>query len=209
MIVRGCERRGRHMFVQVIEGTTSDATGLRRQLDRWREEQWPDAQGFLGATLGITDAGRVIDIARFESEEAARANSERPQQSSWWAETEKFFDGDVTFTESTEVDELRGGGSNDARFLQVMKSNGVDRDRIRSFDQALEPYLELRPEVLGGLRIWTGPDRCVEVIYFTDEEEARRGESRELPADVQAVFEEYQDLMADVEYLDLEDPWLL
>jgi len=197
------------MFVQVIEGTTSDAAGLRRQLDRWREEQWPDAQGFLGATLGITSDGRVVDIARFESEGAARANSERPGQSEWWAETEKYFDGDVTFTESTEVDELGGGGSNDARFVQVMKSSGVDRDRIRSFDQALEPYLELRPEVLGGLRIWTGPDRCVEVIYFTDEEQARRGESRELPADVQAVFEEYQDLMADVEYLDLEDPWLL
>lgn len=197
------------MFVQLIEGTTADAAGLRRQLDRWRQDLWPDAQGFLGATLGFTDAGRVINVARFESEEAARANSERPQQSDWWAETEKYFDGDVTFTDSTDVEELRGGGSNDARFVQVMKSSGVDRDRIHAFDERLEPYLDLRPEVLGGLRIWTGDDRCVEVIYFTDEEEARQGESREMPPDVQAAFEEYQDLMAGVEFLDLKDPWLL
>lgn len=197
------------MFVQLIEGTTNDRDGLLGQLGRWRDDLWPDAQGFLGATMGVTDAGQVVNIARFESAEAARANSERPQQSAWWAETEKYFDGDVTFTESTDVDELGGGGSNDAGFVQVMKSTGVERDRLHGFDQALEPYLDLRPEVLGGLRVWTGDDRCVEVIYFTDEAAARQGEARELPADVQAVFEEYQDLMGGVEYLDLRDPWLL
>lgn len=197
------------MFVQLIEGTTRDAAGLRRQLDRWRQDLWPDARGFLGATLGFTDTGRVIDIARFESEEAARTNSERPQQSDWWAETEKYFEGDVSFTESTDVEELRGGGSNEAGFVQVMKSTDIDRDRVHAFDRALEPYLDLRPEVFGGLRIWTGDDRCVDVIYFTDEAEARRGESRELPEDVQTVFEEYQDLMAGVEFLDLRDLWLL
>lgn len=197
------------MFVQLIEGTTRDAAGVRRQLERWRQDLWPDAEGFLGATIGFTDDGRVLDIARFESEDAAQANSERPQQSDWWAETEKYFDDEITFTESTDVEELRGGGSNDAGFVQVMKSTGVDRDRVRAFDDALEPYLDLRPEVLGGLRIWTGEDRCVEVIYFTNEEEARRGESQELPEGVRAVFDEYQDLMAGVEYLDLREPWML
>ena len=34
------------MFVQVIKGRTEDAVGLRRQLDRWRDEVRPGAIGF-------------------------------------------------------------------------------------------------------------------------------------------------------------------
>jgi hypothetical protein len=196
------------MFVQIIEGTTHDADGLRRQHDLWLREVRPDAAGFLGATAGITADGRTMNIVRFESEEQARANSERPEQGQWWSETEKYFDGEVRFTESSDVEDLRGGGSDAAGFVQVMKSQGVDRGRVHAFDQALDPYLDLRPEVLGGVRVWTGPDRCVEAIYFTDEADARAGEARERPPEVQAVFEEFGDLMEGVEFLDLPDPWL-
>ena len=38
--------------------------------------------------------------ARFESEEAAQANSDRPEQGAWWAETAKVFDGEATFRNS-------------------------------------------------------------------------------------------------------------
>ena len=195
------------MFVQVIEGTTSDVPSLRRQLDRWVQELRPGAEGFLGATVGVTDDGKVLNIARFTSEAAARANSERADQGQWWAETEKCFDGEVTFADSSDVDLIGGGGSDDAGFVQVMKTEGVDRQRMRAFDEALQPFLDQRPDILGGIRVWTGPDRCTEVIYFRSEAEARTGE-QEAPPEAHEAFAEFADLMEDVEYLDMRDPWL-
>ena len=83
------------MFVQVIEGRTSDPEGLRAQFDKWVAELEPGATGYVGTTAGVAADGRVVVFARFESEDAARANSERPEQGAWWAETEKLLDGPV------------------------------------------------------------------------------------------------------------------
>jgi hypothetical protein len=196
------------MFVQLIEGRTSDAEGLKRQGDRWQAEVRPGAAGYLGVTSGVTADGRSIAIVRFESEEAARANSARPEQDSWWADTAKLFDGDVAFTESSDVTEYLGGGSDDAGFVQVMKVSGVDRAQVDRLDETFDQFSNLRPDLLGGLRVWTGPDRYVEAAYFRSEAEARAGEQAELPADVQALMGEFQEVMANTEYLDLTDPEL-
>jgi len=194
------------MFVQIIEGRTNDADGIKRQGDRWQTEVGPGAAGFLGVTSGVTADGRAIAIARFESEELARANSARPEQSAWWAEMEKYYDGEVTFTESTDVQEFLGGGSNDAHFVQIMKSTGVDRDRMGRLDEQFEKFAGLRPDLIGSFRVWTGADRCIEANYFTSEADARAGEQQELPAEVQALMSEFQDLMQNTEFLDLSDP---
>ena len=194
------------MFVQIIEGRTNDADGVKRQGDRWQTEVGPGAAGFLGVTSGVTADGRAITIARFESEELARANSDRTEQSAWWAEMEKYYDGDVSFTESTDVQELLGGGSNDAHFVQIMKSTGVDRARMARLDEQFEKFAGLRPDLIGSFRVWTGTDRCIEANYFTSEADARSGEQQELPAEVQALMSEFQDLMQNTEFLDLTDP---
>lgn len=197
------------MFVQVIEGRVSGPDGLRRQMDRWMTELRPGATGFLGSTAGVTDDGYAIAFARFESAAAAKANSERPEQGRWWAETEKTFEGDVRFTDSEDVDTFLGGGSNDAGFVQVMKGSGVDRDRMHAMDQSFEKHAaSFRPDVIGGLRVWSGPDRYTEVVYFTSEAEARKGEKREPPKELADEVGDFEDLMANVEFLDLREPWL-
>ena len=196
------------MFVQVIEGRTQDAEGLKRQGERWQVEVGPGAIGYLGVTSGVTADGRAITIARFESAEAARANSDRPEQGQWWSEMAKYYDGEVTFTESTDTAEFLGGGSNDAGFVQIMKSTGVDRDRVARMDQEFERFAELRPDLIGSFRVWTGPDSCIEANYFTSEAEARAGEKKELPAEVQAMMAEFQDVMKNTEFLDLTDPYI-
>lgn len=196
------------MFVQIIEGRTADAEGLVRQGERWQAEVKPGAVGFLGVTSGVTADGRAITVARFESEQAARANSERPEQGAWWSEMAKYFDGDPSFTESSDVQELLGGGSNDAGFVQVMKSRGIDRARMARLDEQLERYAGERADLLGGLRVWTGPDSCVEVNYFSSEAEARAGEKKELPPEMQAMMAEFQDVMQNTEFLDLSNPQL-
>jgi len=197
------------MFVQVIEGRVGDRDGLRRQMDRWQSDLRPGATGFLGSTSGVTDDGRAIAFARFESAAAAKANSDRPEQGRWWAETEKLYDGDVTFADSEDVETFLGGGSNDAGFVQVMKNRGADRDAIHRMDQSFEQHgPSFRPDVIGGLRVWTGPDSYAEVIYFTSEADARSGEKKEPPEELAAEMSEFEAMMANVEFLDLKDPWL-
>jgi hypothetical protein len=197
------------MFVQVIEGRVGDRDGLRRQMDRWQSDLRPGATGFLGSTSGVTDDGRAIAFARFESAAAAKANSDRPEQGQWWAETEKLYEGDVTFADSEDVETFLGGGSNDAGFVQVMKNRGANRDRIHQMDQSFEQHgPSFRPDVIGGLRVWTGPDSYAEVIYFTSEADARAGEKKEPPKELAAEMSDFEDMMANVDFLDLKDPWL-
>jgi hypothetical protein len=68
------------VFIQVIRGRVTNAEGLREQLDRWVSELAPGADGWLGSTGGTTDDGHLVLGARFESPEAARRNSARPEQ---------------------------------------------------------------------------------------------------------------------------------
>jgi hypothetical protein len=196
------------MFVQIIEGRTNDAEGLARRGETWQTEVGAGAVGYLGVTAGATADGRAITIARFESEEAARANSARPEQSTWWAETEKYYDGPVTFTESSDTSELLGGGSNDAGFVQIMKVSGIDRAQVERLDESLERFASFRPDLLGGLRVWTGADSYVEAAYFTSEAAARAGEQKEPPAELAAMLSEFQQVLATTEFLDLSNPYV-
>ena len=199
------------MFVQVITGTTSDREGLQRQADRWQDELRPGATGYLGSTAGVTDDGRFVLLARFESEEAARRNSARDQQGDWWNETEKYLEG-AAFQDSVEVTTLLGGGSNRAGFLQVMRGRVIDADKIAAIGSRMaesEGALRRhRPDVLGELIVMHPDATYTEVVYFTSEEAARQGESTDPPAEMQALFGELMEAITVDEYLDLEDPWL-
>ena len=198
------------MFVQIIEGKVSDTSGLRRQLDRWEAELRPGAAGFLGSTGGVTDDGVGFTIARFESAAAAQANSERPEQGAWWSETEKCFEGPVSLSDSEDVQEFLAGGSNDAGFVQVMKTAAApDRKVLQDFDDRFEKHASTwRPDLIGGLRIWTGETSTVDVNYFTSEAAARENEKKEPPGELAELFAQYSDVMANTDFVDLRDPWI-
>lgn len=199
------------MFVQVITGTTSDREGLLRQVDRWQDELRPGAVGYLGSTGGVTDDGRFVLLARFESEAAARRNSARDEQGGWWTETEKYLEG-ATFRDSVDVSTLLGGGSDAAGFLQVMRGRVTDAGKLAAigsrtaeFEAALRQY---RPDVLGELIVMHPDGTYTEVVYFPSEAAARQGESTEPPAEMQALYGELMSAITIDEYLDLKDPWL-
>ena len=197
------------MFVQLIEGRVSDADGLRRQLDKWNAELKAGADGYLGATGGVTDDGRVIFAARFDSAEAAEANSARPEQGEWWSETERSFDGEVTFTDSDDVETYLRGGSNDAGFVQVMKSKDVDREQVHALDAIFTSVADtFRPDLIGGLRVWTGPTESTELAYFTSEAEARANEKKDPPPEFADQMAQFEQMMANTEFIDLRNPWL-
>lgn len=197
------------MFVQVIEGRVADGDRLRQQMERWMDELRPGATGWLGSTGGVTEDGQALLFARFESADAAKANSERPEQGAWWAETEQCFAGPVTFTDSDDVETYGGGGSNDAGFVQVIKSTGVDRQRLAQLDAAFEPVsASFRPDLIGGLRVWTGPDSTVEAAYFTSEADAREGERKAPPPELAEAMGDFESMMTNAEFFDLRHPWL-
>lgn len=195
------------MFVQIIEGRTTRGEELLARGESWQRELRPGAEGFLGVTAGVTPDGRAITIVRFEDQAKAEANAARPEQGEWWEQTAKLYDGEATFTNSSDVTEWHGGGSNDAGFVQVMKSTGVDRSQMEKMDAAFEEHMHLRPDLIGGLRIWTGPDSCVEVAYFTSEAEARAGEKAEMPPEITELMSDFEG-MGETEYLDLTNPQL-
>ena len=192
------------MFVQVIQGKLKDADLLRRQLERWRQEIKPGAKGYLGSTSGATAGGESIAVVRFESEAAARANSERPEQGAWWNETEKAFGGAPTFRESSDTELLFDGGSNDAKFVQVMQGKVKDPAKFRAWGKEHEGRLkEIRPDLLGGVDLWFG-NEFTSVAYFTSEAEARKNE-KAMGED--PMMAEYMGHMAgEMKFLDLTDP---
>jgi len=198
------------MFIQVIEGRVSDVGPLRARMDTWLDELAPGATGWLGTTAGVTDDGRFIALARFESEDAARRNSDRPEQGLWWSETAKLFSGDIAFHDCPETDSFGRGGSDSAGFVQVMEGRIRDVARMRALnEQADATWGDFRPEVIGGIVALHGDGGFTTAVYFTSEQEARAGERKEAPAELKAVMDEQMSLYeGEMSFLDLRDPWL-
>ena len=166
------------MFIQVIQGKVNDADHLHREMERLRTEIKPGASGYLGSTGGVTPDGRGITLVRFDSEDAARANSDRPEQGAWWHEAVKAFDGEVTFHDCRDVDTAFAGGSNEAGFVQVIQGRAKDEEEMRRRAPQLEQQLhERRPDILGIVVGWHGDGTFTEAVYFTSAEAARQGEA--------------------------------
>jgi hypothetical protein len=197
------------MFIQVIEGTTNDANALHERLDIWERDLRPGATGYLGSTGGCTSAGDCIMVVRFESREAAERNSARPEQTAWWEETAKCFDGPVTFHDTEDVQVMTHGELDEAHFVQVMEGHVSDHDRALALESDADPMLaELRPELLGSVMAMYDEDGFTQVAYFTSEEDARRGERQEMPDDAASLMAEWEQAMKIDRYLDITEPWL-
>jgi hypothetical protein len=198
------------MFVQVIKGRTSDPVGMRAHVEAWSSTVGSGAEGWLGTTAGVTDDGTSVALARFESEEAARRNSDRPEQGEWWSRMASFFDGEPEFQDCTVVDVDEHGDPGQAGFVQVMQGKVTDVQRARDV-MASDPtdWPSYRPEILGTLWGATDGGDWTMAVYFTSEEAAREGEQKETPPETAAVMEQLNALAAgEPTYLDLRDPWL-
>jgi hypothetical protein len=199
------------MFIQVITGRAVDREGLRRLGDRWNDEVRPGATGFLGSVAGVTDDGRSIAVVRFETEAAARRNSERAEQGAWWAEAEKCLE-EVSFAESVDVVTMLAGAVKEAGFVQVMRGRITDpgkmdgvRGRMAEMEAAMREH---RSDVLGDVIAIHADGSYTDTVYFQSEDAARRGEAKELPAEVGALFNDLMSAITVDEYLDLKNPSL-
>lgn len=192
------------MFIQVVQGPCTRQDELRAMADTWRTDVGPGAVGWLGGTFGFTDDNTFIGVVRFESREAAMANSARPEQTAWAERMTSLMDGPVEFHDCDDVTMFLGGGSDDAGFVQVIRGKVDDVDRVKAMIADTTMLHEMRPEILGGTLAFEADGTFTETVAFTDEASARTGEQLEPPADVQEAMQEF---MRGAVFYDLRAPW--
>ncbi len=192
------------MFIQVIQGKCTRHDELRAMADGWREELGGGAVGWLGGTYGITDDDDFIGVIRFESREAAMANSERPEQGAWAEKMMSLMDGPVEFHDCDDVMLFMDGGSDRAGFVQVIEGKVDDPSRIKAMLADTTMLHEMRPDIIGGTLAIEADGSFIETIAFRDEDSARAGERTPPPPEVAS---ELESIMAGARFYDLHHPW--
>jgi hypothetical protein len=199
------------MFVQVIQGPVSDVEAVRATVDRGLREPEPGAEGWLGCTYGVTDDGMLIAVVRFESAEAAQRNAARPEQQAWWQQMESHFTGPVVVRDCPDVMVLGRGGSDEAKFVQVIQGRVRDRERARALaeqaNQSAGLISALRPDFIGATRAIDGEGYLTETMAFTCEADAREGERKEPPPELKQLVDDEMSMLEDTRFLDLRQPW--
>ena len=192
------------MFIQMIQGPCTRQDEAHQLLDEWRRDLAPGATGWLGGTYGFTDDDQLIAVVRFESREAAMANSDRPEQGEWAAKMDAVMDGPMEFHDCDDVTLMMDGGSDEAGFVQIIRGRVDDPSRLKAMVADTTMVHEARPEILGGTLAIEADGSFIDTIAFTSEAEARKGEQIEPPADVRR---ELDYAMKGATYYDLHHPW--
>ena len=148
-------------------------------------------------------------MVRFESRDAARANSERPEQGAFAERMGALMDGDVQFFDYDEVLTFLDGGSDDAGFVQLIQGR---TDEPRAVAHALRSPTDdaprRRPDLIGGTvahRGRTGP--YTETVAFTDEAKRPRGRAGRHVESPPELSEAMQRLLQGAEFYDLREVW--
>jgi hypothetical protein len=198
------------VFIQVIQGNVRHAEPVLVELDAWIKEIARGTVGWLGSTAGVTADKRFIGLARWESEDAARRHSARPEQDHWWSAFTELFVDLPTFRETTEVMVDTPGDPDHARFVQVIQGRGSDPARARDLMGAHEAeWAAFRPEILGTVSALFDDGGYTMAVYFTNEEAAREGERKQPPPALKAQMDELNSLtLGEPEFYDLREPWV-
>lgn len=91
------------MFVTVYtfhakSGTEDAVVAL---FDEWQRDRQPLAKGYVSGELlrDARDPGNFISVARFESEQALRAQAETPEQDAWYRKLVALTEREPVFTD--------------------------------------------------------------------------------------------------------------
>lgn len=69
------------MFVPVLREQVSALEQVHAAFDRWCQELAAGASGWFGSTAGVTEDGRLVALARFESRRHPGAPATGPSRS--------------------------------------------------------------------------------------------------------------------------------
>lgn len=192
------------MFIQVVQGPCSKQDEVHQLLDEWRRDLAPGATGWLGGTYGFTDDDQLLAVVRFESREAAMANSDRPEQGAWAERLTALMDGPLEFHDCDDVTMMLDGTPDSAGFVQIIRGRVDDPSRLKAMMADTTTLHEMRPEILGATLAIEPDGTFTETVAFTSEEAARAGEQMEPPENVRVELEY---AMQGATYYDLHHPW--
>jgi len=192
------------VFIQVIQGKTSQPDELRTLAESWQNEGRIGSVGYLGGTYGVTDDGTFLGIVRFTSREDAMANSARPETNAFADKMGALMSGPVAFHDCGDVTEFLDGGSDDAGFVQVISGHLDDPAPFKAMANDTGDLRAMRPEIIGGTLAISDAGTFFQTVYFTDEASARKGEQIEPPEEIRGDLEA---MMADATFYDLRQPW--
>jgi hypothetical protein len=192
------------VFIQVIQGRCTRQDELRAMADGWRDELGGGAEGWLGGTYGFTDDDQFIGVVRFESHETAMANAARPEQGAWAEKMMAIMDGPVEFHDCDDVMLFLEGGSDRARFVQVIRGKVDDPARIKAMLADTTTLQQMRPDIIGGTVAIEADGTFTETVAFRDEDSARAGEQMAPPPEIR---EDLAAMLAGATFYDLHRPW--
>jgi hypothetical protein len=192
------------VFIQVIQGKTSQRDELRALAEAWRNEGSAEAVGYLGGTHGVTEDGAYLGVIRFTSREDAMANSARPETNAFAEKMGALMDGPVSFHDCGDVTTFLDGGSDDAGFVQVISGHTENPSPMKEMVNDTGDLRAMRPEIIGGTLAIADDGTFFQTVYFTDEQSARKGEQVEPPEEIRAALES---MMAGATFYDLRRPW--
>jgi hypothetical protein len=195
------------MFIQILQGRCTRQDELRALADTWARDLAPGATGWLGGTYGFTDDDQFVGVVRFESREAAMANSQRPEQGAWAEQMMSLMDGPMEFHDCDDVTLMMDGGSDSAGFVQVIRGRVAEPDRLKALMTDTEMLHEMRPDIIGASLAFEDDGTFTETIAFTDESAAREGERKESPDMPAEVRETLDAAMQGATFYDLHHPW--
>ena len=195
------------MFIQTIQGRCNRRDELRELIESWPDELGPGATGWLGGTYGFADDNLFVGVVRFESREAAMANSARPEQDAWAKKLMGLMEGPLEFHDSDDVTLMMDGGSDDAGFVQVIRSKIDEPERLKALMTDTEVLHEVRPDIIGATLALEEDGTFTETIAFTSEAAAREAERRAYPETPEEVRKTLDMVMKDATFYDLHEPW--
>jgi hypothetical protein len=198
------------VFIQVMQGRALDPPGIRRELNRWQRQLATDADGWLGATAGVTEDGWSVVVMHFDSERQARRSSDRPEHRTWWREASRHL-GEVVFHDAAQVRLFGDGRSDLAGYVQVIQGHIDDLERLASLGGDHEVLAREAPHILG-VTVAEHADRpgdFTQILYFTSEQDAQRFAPEPLTDADEPAQEERRGLMTNLRSFELRGPQML
>ena len=193
------------MFIQVIQGKCTRHDELRALAEALARGAGVGAVGWLGGTYGFTDDDDFLGVVRFESREAAMANSARPEQGACAEKMMALMDGPVEFHDCDDVTLVHGRRLGRRRLRPGHPGQGR-RPRAGSRRCSPTPRRSTRcaPRSSAARSPSSPTARSPRPSRSRDEDSAREGEKIEPPAEVRS---ELESMMAGATFYDLHHPW--
>ena len=195
--------------MQMVTGPCSREDDMRAVADGWCADMMKH-EGWLGGTYGFNDDGDFLGVVRFDSMQAYDACCATAEAGAHWAAALECFDSAPEIHQSEDVSIMLNDSSDGAGFVQVIRGRTPDPARLRMMfeDQEMTSMLHrARPDLLGSTMLIEPDGSFTETVCFTSEEEARAGESQDVPPEMASEMSSWQEAMTDLHYDDLHKPW--